>query len=54
MEKLHQLEREFAQRGTALAIIGLDSHVTLSQHPAAARLRGVHRPADPTGELVAH
>jgi MFS superfamily sulfate permease-like transporter len=41
MEKLHQLEREFAERGIALAIIGLDGHVQLSQHPAAARLRGV-------------
>jgi len=40
MEKLHQMEREFAERGIALAIIGLDGHVQLSAHPAAARLRG--------------
>jgi MFS superfamily sulfate permease-like transporter len=43
MEKLHQLEMEFAERGIALAVVGLDEHVTLSAHPAAARLRGVHR-----------
>jgi MFS superfamily sulfate permease-like transporter len=56
MEKLHQLEREFAERGIALAIVGLDEHVTLSSHPAAARLRGVHRrpPAEQPAELVAH
>ena len=40
MEKLHQMEREFAERGIALAIVGLEGHVQLSQHPAAARLRG--------------
>ena len=45
MEKLHQLEREFAERGIALAIVGLDDHVQLSEHPAAARLRG---PTTPT------
>ena len=54
MEKLHQLEREFAQRGIALAIVGLDDHVTLSQHPAAARLRGVHRQEEAAEELVGH
>jgi len=55
MAKLHQLEREFAERGIALAIVGLDDHVTLSQHPAAARLRGVHRQTEPAAaELVAH
>jgi MFS superfamily sulfate permease-like transporter len=45
MEKLHQLEMEFAERGISLAVVGLDEHVTLSAHPAAARLRGVHRHA---------
>jgi MFS superfamily sulfate permease-like transporter len=40
MDKLHQLEREFAERGIALAIVGLDDHLQLSEHPAAARLRG--------------
>lgn len=54
MEKLHQLEREFAERGIALAIVGLDDHVRLSEHPTAARLRGVHRQAEAAGELVAH
>jgi MFS superfamily sulfate permease-like transporter len=42
MEKLHELEREFEQQGIALAIVGLEAHVTLSHHPAAARLRGVN------------
>jgi MFS superfamily sulfate permease-like transporter len=41
MEKLHQFEREFADRGIALAIVGLQNHVRLSDHPAAARHRGV-------------
>lgn len=55
MEKLHQLEREFAQRGTALAIVGLDEHVMLSEHPAAARLRGIGRTNDEKQrELVPH
>ena len=54
IEKLHQLEREFAERGIALAIVGLDDHVMLSEHPAAARLRGVHRQPESAGELVAH
>ena len=55
MEKLHQLECEFAQRGTALAIVGLDDHVVMSDHPAAARLRGVRRaPAERKAELMAH
>jgi MFS superfamily sulfate permease-like transporter len=55
MAKLHQLEREFAERGIALAIVGLDEHVVLSHHPAAARLRGFEPAAvEPHGELVAH
>jgi MFS superfamily sulfate permease-like transporter len=54
MEKLHQLEHDFAERGIALAIVGLDEHVSLSVHPAAARLRGnSHKPAE-RRELVAH
>ena len=54
MEKLHQLEHEFAEQGIALAIVGLDEHVSLSVHPAAARLRGnSHKPAE-RRELVAH
>jgi MFS superfamily sulfate permease-like transporter len=55
MEKLHQLEREFEEQGIALAIVGLDEHVTLSLHPAAARLRGTnHKPNVMESELVAH
>jgi MFS superfamily sulfate permease-like transporter len=46
MEKLHQLEREFAEKGIALAIVGLDDHVSLSHHPAAARLKGIARPVE--------
>jgi MFS superfamily sulfate permease-like transporter len=40
MSKLKQLEREFEQQGTALAIVGLERHVALSTHPTAARMRG--------------
>jgi hypothetical protein len=55
MAKLHQLEREFAERGIALAIVGLEEHVVLSDHPAAARLRGHSKSAvESHGELVAH
>jgi MFS superfamily sulfate permease-like transporter len=52
MEKLHQLEREFEQKGIALAIVGLDDHVSLSHHPAAARLRGIERPAESVPERL--
>jgi len=55
MQKLRELEREFDQRGIALAVVGLDEHMSFSHHPAAARLRGVHRRApEEVGELVAH
>jgi MFS superfamily sulfate permease-like transporter len=54
MEKLHQLEREFEERGIALAIVGLDEHVSLSVHPAAARLRGNNHKPRAQRELVGH
>jgi MFS superfamily sulfate permease-like transporter len=55
MERLHELEREFTQRGIALAVVGLDRHVALSHHPAAARLRGVHREVqEGASELAKH
>ena len=37
MERLHELEHEFAQQGRHLHIRGLDGHQSLSQHPLAAR-----------------
>lgn len=37
MEKLHQLEREFARTGKRLTIVGLENHTPLSPHPLAAR-----------------
>jgi MFS superfamily sulfate permease-like transporter len=37
MEKLHELEREFAHNHRRLEIIGLDTHFPLSNHPHAAR-----------------
>jgi MFS superfamily sulfate permease-like transporter len=54
MAKLRELEREFAERGIALAIVGLSEHVVLSHHPAAARLRGVHNREAEQPELVGH
>jgi MFS superfamily sulfate permease-like transporter len=55
MAKLREMEREFEQRGIALAVVGLDEHVALSHHPAAARMRGIHRREhEEAGELVAH
>lgn len=37
MEKLHELERDFAERGKTLIVIGLEEHTAVSQHPLAAR-----------------
>ena len=37
MEKLHQLEQEFAEAGKRLTVTGLDNHRALSAHPLAAR-----------------
>ncbi len=37
MEKLHILEKEFADEGKRLRVIGLESHRPLSTHPLAAR-----------------
>jgi MFS superfamily sulfate permease-like transporter len=55
MAKLRELEREFSERGIALAVVGLDQHMSLSHHPAAARLRGVHgRLPAPMGEAAPH
>lgn len=39
MEKLHELEREFEQRGRRLTVTGLEQHQPLSAHPHAARRR---------------
>ena len=37
MEKLHELEKDFAQQGLTLRIEGLENHRPLSKHPHAAR-----------------
>jgi MFS superfamily sulfate permease-like transporter len=37
MEKLHELEREFEERGGRLHVTGLEGHRPLSHHPHAAR-----------------
>ncbi len=39
MEKLHELERAFADAGKELRCVGLDGHRPLSRHPLAARKR---------------
>jgi MFS superfamily sulfate permease-like transporter len=41
MEKLHELEREFAERGRKLTVAGLAAHASTSSHPHAARTRVV-------------
>jgi hypothetical protein len=43
MEKLHELELDFEQAGLSLEIVGLDSHRQFSEHPHAARRRGLSR-----------
>ncbi len=37
MEKLHELEADFAANGKHLAVVGTDAHTPLSRHPLAAR-----------------
>ena len=55
MEKLHELEREFDQRGIALAVVGLDQHMSFSHHPAAARVRSrAPRRKEEAREFVSH
>lgn len=49
MEKLHQLEREFAEVGKELAVIGLEEHTPLASHPLAARK---NRKSSPKNESV--
>lgn len=44
MEKLHELERELAEVGKSLQVVGLDDHKPLSSHPLAARKSGVTTP----------
>lgn len=41
MEKLHELERDFAAKNLTLTVVGLDDHMPLSEHPHAARRRRV-------------
>ncbi len=43
MDKLHEMQRQFAQEGLALDIVGLDAHVPLASHEHAARKRGLVR-----------
>lgn len=38
MEKLHELEHEFAQMNRKLTVVGLDRHSAISSHPHSARL----------------
>ena len=43
MEKLHEMELDFAQAGLQLDVLGLDSHQQVSAHPQAARRRRLVR-----------
>jgi MFS superfamily sulfate permease-like transporter len=43
MEKLHELEMDFAQAGLTLDVVGLEAHQQFSAHPHAARKRGLAR-----------
>jgi MFS superfamily sulfate permease-like transporter len=44
MEKLHQVEMEFAEVGKKLTVVGLEKHRAMSSHPLAARKSGAARP----------
>jgi MFS superfamily sulfate permease-like transporter len=51
MEKLHELEKDFAQEGLTFRIEGLENHRPLSKHPHAARkckARGAVAASPPT------
>jgi MFS superfamily sulfate permease-like transporter len=57
MQRLQELEREFSERGIALAIVGLEQHMRFSDHPTAARWRGIRLASngangDPSDELA--
>jgi MFS superfamily sulfate permease-like transporter len=39
MEKLHEMQRDFAQEGLVLEIVGLDSHQPVADHEFSARRR---------------
>ncbi|MCC9654390.1 SulP family inorganic anion transporter [Rhodopirellula halodulae] len=43
MEKLHELEGEFAREGIELNVVGMDHHMPFSTHPMAARKRPMVR-----------
>lgn len=47
MEKLHELQVEFAETGRKLEVIGLEAHVPLSAHPLAARKNRHPVPREP-------
>jgi MFS superfamily sulfate permease-like transporter len=56
MEKLHELERDFAAKNLTLTVVGLDDHMPLSEHPHAARRRVESNGSSEkkAGELVSH
>jgi MFS superfamily sulfate permease-like transporter len=37
MERLHELEHDFQERGQKFSIVGLEAHASFSEHPASAR-----------------
>jgi hypothetical protein len=41
MEKLHELEREFDQRSLTISVVGLEGHVSATDHFLASRHRGL-------------
>lgn len=43
MEKLHELEHEYAEHGRRLELRGLDEHRSFSKHPLAARKKRLKR-----------
>jgi MFS superfamily sulfate permease-like transporter len=43
MDKLAEMQRDFAREGLQLDVVGLDAHVQLSQHELATRKQGLAR-----------
>jgi MFS superfamily sulfate permease-like transporter len=54
MERLHELEEEFARKGNRLHIHGLERHRSLSSHPLAARKLAARPLAPDTSANLPH
>ncbi|MFM7845996.1 MAG: SulP family inorganic anion transporter [Planctomycetota bacterium] len=45
LEKLHELQGDFADKKLSLTIVGLENHMALTSHPESTRVRSISRKA---------